>query len=127
MAKESSFGAFVTGFFIGGLIGSGAALLFAPQAGEKTREQVRQKGIEISEQATKATKEARSKAEDKMAEVQVTFEKVSGDLQKRVKELEEQGRTLLAEKQQQIQELTKKVEAQAPAKGITLEDVTAKE
>ena len=127
MAKESSFGAFVTGFFIGGLIGSGAALLFAPQAGEKTREQVRQKGIEISEQATKATKEARSKAEDKMAEVQVKFEKVSGDLQKRVKELEEQGRTLLAEKQQQIQELTKKVEEQAPAKGITLEDVTAKE
>ncbi|HEY89786.1 MAG TPA: YtxH domain-containing protein [Thermoflexia bacterium] len=126
MVKESSFGAFVTGFFIGGLIGSGAALLFAPQAGEKTREQIHQKGIELGEQATKATGEARSKATEKMTEVQVKLEKVTKDLQKRAQELEEQGRVLLAEKQQQIQELTKKVEEQTPAKGITLEDVTAK-
>lgn len=127
MCKENNFGAFVTGFFIGGLIGSGAALLFAPQAGEKTREQIHQKGIELGEQATKATGEARSKTERKIAEAQVKLEKVSKDLQRRAKELEEQGRTLLAEKQKQIQELTKKIEEQAPAKGITLEDVTAKE
>ncbi|MEA3310421.1 MAG: YtxH domain-containing protein [Chloroflexota bacterium] len=127
MSKENSFGAFVTGFFIGGLIGSGAALLFAPQEGGKTREQIRQKGIDIGEQATKATEETRNKAKQKMEEVQVKLDEVSAEIQKRAKELEEQGRVLLEEKQKQVRELTKKVEEQAPSKGITLEEVTAKE
>ena len=35
--QDSDFGAFLAGFFVGGLIGAAVALLIAPQSGEETR------------------------------------------------------------------------------------------
>lgn len=46
MAKDSG-GEFLVGFVIGGLIGAGLALLFAPQPGKETISQLRQKGEEL--------------------------------------------------------------------------------
>lgn len=41
--NESSFGAFLAGFIIGGLVGAAVALILAPQSGEETRTQVAQR------------------------------------------------------------------------------------
>ncbi len=38
--SESSFGAFLAGFIIGGLVGAAVALILAPQSGEEVRSQL---------------------------------------------------------------------------------------
>ena len=38
--KDSGFGSFLAGLFVGGLIGAAIGLLLAPRAGEELREQV---------------------------------------------------------------------------------------
>lgn len=48
MAKDGG-GEFLTGFLIGGLVGAGLALLFAPQPGKETISQLRQKGEELKQ------------------------------------------------------------------------------
>ena len=54
---------FVAGFVVGALVGAAAALLFAPQSGEDTRILIRDKGIELREQADDLSVEARRRAE----------------------------------------------------------------
>ncbi len=47
----SSRGDFFAGLIIGGLIGAGIALLFAPQSGEETRAFLKEKALELKEKA----------------------------------------------------------------------------
>ena len=47
MSDRDEFGAFLVGFVVGGLTGSVAALLFAPQSGEETRALIKDKSIEL--------------------------------------------------------------------------------
>ena len=49
MAGESRCGDFFAGLIIGGFIGAAIALLLAPQRGEETLAQLREKGIELKE------------------------------------------------------------------------------
>ena len=44
--SESSFGAFLAGFIIGGLVGAAVALVLAPQSGEDTRTQLAERSAE---------------------------------------------------------------------------------
>ena len=44
--SESSFGAFLAGFIIGGLVGAAVALILAPQSGEETRTQFTERSAE---------------------------------------------------------------------------------
>lgn len=46
----------VAGLVIGGLAGAGAALLFAPQSGKETRDQIQQKTVELRDQAAEKVK-----------------------------------------------------------------------
>ena len=43
--NDSDFGAFFTGLVVGGLVGAAVALMLAPQSGEETRAQIRQRII----------------------------------------------------------------------------------
>ena len=62
-------GAFFAGFLVGGLIGAGAALLLAPQSGAETREQIREKSIELRDKAEDSLEEARAKVEAVAADI----------------------------------------------------------
>lgn len=44
--SESSLGAFLAGFIIGGLVGAAVALILAPQSGEETRTQFTERSAE---------------------------------------------------------------------------------
>jgi hypothetical protein len=57
--NDSDIGAFFAGFVIGGLVGAAAALVLAPQSGEETRAQIRQKGIELRDQTVETAEETR--------------------------------------------------------------------
>jgi gas vesicle protein len=76
MGTKSSLGSFFSGFLIGGLVSTATALLLAPQSGEETRTQIREKGIELKE-----------KAETSYADLQVKVETAVADLRDRVDEL----------------------------------------
>ncbi len=98
MSQKNEFGAFLMGFFVGALAGTGVALLFAPQSGDETRDQIRQKGIELSDKASHLAEDAREKAEAAMAEARAKMEEATAELQARAKELQEQGKAMLEEK-----------------------------
>ncbi len=58
---ESGWKAFISGFLVGGLIGAGLALLFAPKSGKETREDIKreiEKLIEAGKTKAAAIKEA---------------------------------------------------------------------
>lgn len=76
MSKKDEAASFVTGFLIGGLIGAATALLLAPQSGEDTRTQIREKSIELKE-----------KAEVTYADLQAKIETTTADLRSKVDEL----------------------------------------
>lgn len=87
MGKKEEAGAFFTGFLIGGLIGAATALLLAPQSGEATRTQIRDKSIELKEKAEATYAEAQKKLEATTADLQKKFEELKVDGQKKFEEL----------------------------------------
>lgn len=71
---EKSWKAFVGGFIVGGLIGAGLALLFAPKSGRETREDIKKeidkliaagkaKATAIKEALSREAEELKAKAE----------------------------------------------------------------
>lgn len=53
---------FLVGLLIGGALGAALALLYAPQSGEETREQLKKRGEDLKDGASDAYVKARSKA-----------------------------------------------------------------
>ena len=64
MSDRNVFGVFVIGLVIGGLAGAVAALLFAPQSGEQTRAQIKEKSIELRDRAQQSSQEAMARADE---------------------------------------------------------------
>lgn len=62
--RDSDFGAFLAGFVLGGLAGAATALLLAPQSGEETRMQIRDKSIELKDKAAETAEEYRIRADE---------------------------------------------------------------
>ena len=87
--NNGDFGAFITGFVIGGLVGAAVSLLLAPQSGEEPRTLIREKGIEIKDQVEHTAEEARLKAEQLATEAKTKAE----DLQRRGQVVLEEQKT----------------------------------
>ena len=85
----SETGAFLAGFIIGGLVGAATALILAPQSGEQTCSQIREKGIELRDRAGEMAEDARLRAEEAAVEAR----KRADELERRAKELYEEQRT----------------------------------
>lgn len=86
MAGNGSGGSFVRGLVIGGVVGAAAALLMAPQSGESTRAEIRERGSEIQE-----------KAEATYARMQVQLQSALSDLRARVDALSQKLDEALAQ------------------------------
>ena len=78
MSKEAS--SFFTGFFLGALIGGAAALLMAPQSGEETRTQIREKSVELREKAEATYGDLIKKVEESTQELREKSEELSAKL-----------------------------------------------
>ena len=91
MTTRKDTGNFVLGTLVGGIIGSIAALLMAPQSGEKTQNMFLEKGDSWRQEAEKRMNESREYADDKMIEARNS-----------VAEWLSKGSTLLDEKSQEI-------------------------
>ena len=64
MANHYRGGELLTGVLVGIGVGAAAALLFAPQSGQETREVIRERGLEIKSRAADVGEESRKRAED---------------------------------------------------------------
>ncbi len=90
MADNNDFGAFLSGFVVGGLVGAAVALLLAPQSGEETRAVIRDKSIELRDSAYSQAEvvrgragEAVDQAKTRAGEVMDTAKVKASDIQKR--------------------------------------------
>ena len=107
MSDHDEFGAFLVGFIVGGLTGAVAALLLAPQSGEETRSAIREKSIELTDQAKVEAEKARKQAELYAADVKVKVKDISDKAR-------QQGEELLETAKKKAREI-------APKKGGDLE------
>jgi gas vesicle protein len=90
----------LAGLVIGGLAGAGAMLLLAPQSGEKTRMQIREKGIELRDQAT-------GKLEATWAKVWLAKKQITRDGRRKAKELVHHSQALAVEKFENVSDAAK--------------------
>ena len=120
MAERDDFGAFLVGFLVGGLTGAVVALLFAPQAGEKTRVIIRDKAIELKDKASENVDSAYAQAEAAAAEARARFEELAQITRERADELRQRGQVVLEEQKNKVTEViakTPKSSASEPAEG----------
>jgi gas vesicle protein len=87
----SETGAFLAGFIVGGLVGAAVALILAPQPGERTRAQIREKGIEL-----------RDRAEDLADDARVRAEEAAEEARRRADELQQRGRQVYQEQRTRL-------------------------
>ena len=85
----------LSGLLIGGLIGAGTALLFAPQAGEQTRAAIQNKTMELRDRTTEGVKDAVSQVTHKTRQV-------ASSVLGRGQEYVQQGREVLDEVAQTV-------------------------
>lgn len=55
-------GPLIFSFFLGGLIGAGVALLFAPKSGKETREKIKELAVEAKEKVEDVVEQVKGKA-----------------------------------------------------------------
>ena len=67
-------GGYLAAFAIGALVGTGAALLYAPRSGKETRELLAKKGRDLKGQATDAIDDAKDFVQGKKAEIVAAVE-----------------------------------------------------
>jgi len=94
------------GLLVGSLAGALTMLLLAPQSGEDTRAQIKDKSIELRDRTTEIV-------EDAMAQVRLSRDKLTMGGREKAKELLHQGQTLVAEQLEHVSEA-----AQAGKKAI---------
>ena len=78
MATENNGPSFFTGLLLGTIIGAVLGLLFAPQPGEKTREQLRSRVDEFASLGKSAWEEGKEAASQKGDELKARFEQARG-------------------------------------------------
>jgi gas vesicle protein len=112
---------FFAGFVIGGLVGAAVALILAPQSGEETRAQLREKGIELKTRAGELAVETRQRAEELSEEARKKAEELSADTRKKVERIIADTRVRLEEAIEEGKKAAvgKKEELLAKAKGPT--------
>jgi len=82
MKDNDKLGSFLIGVFIGGLIGSVAALLFAPISGKQLRRKIKDKTEEIVEDAEELYHTGKEKAEELYNEGRKKAASIAQDVKK---------------------------------------------
>jgi len=84
--SESSGTDFLAGFLLGAIAGTALALLFAPQPGEQTRQQLREQSIELRGRAEELSGKAREQAQELSARGRIVLEERVASLEEAVAE-----------------------------------------
>jgi len=90
----------LVGMLIGSLAGAVTMLLLAPQSGKRTRLQIREKGIELRDQAIGVV-------DDVVAQVRLEANKVARDGRRKANHLLHQGQSLVADQIEYVSDAVK--------------------
>lgn len=77
---------FLEGGLVGGLLGVGMALLFAPQSGKRTRVQIQKKGLQVRDRIEETCLELRTDVDDRINEIQDSLELLSSKVEELIGE-----------------------------------------
>jgi gas vesicle protein len=100
MSDRSGGAEFFAGLVIGGLVGATLSLLLAPQSGEETRAQIRDKSLELKGRAEESVLEVRQMVETQLAGLQeqmTTLQEQVSSLQGKIKVPTGRGKQAAAE------------------------------
>jgi gas vesicle protein len=113
MADEQIEG-FVKGIILGGVIGAALGLLFAPQSGRKTREEISGKAKELLtkaekeyEAALKKSGKAYESAVKQLKNLESSAREKAGEMEEKVEELTELGKDALHDTKGQLTKAVK--------------------
>jgi gas vesicle protein len=98
MSDRDDFGAFLIGFVVGGLAGAMAALLLAPQSGEETRALIKEKSIELRDEAVKQADLVSTKATEYAGVAKTKVTEFADGAKTRGKELVDSAKKAVARK-----------------------------
>ncbi len=104
MAERDEFGAFLLGFVVGGLTGAIVSLLLAPQSGEETRTQIRDKAIELKDIVSESAEDAYARAEAAALDARTRAEEWTQIARERAEELQKRGQVVLEEQKARLGE-----------------------
>jgi gas vesicle protein len=105
MANEKQH--FLLGILVGGVAGAIAALLYAPQEGQQTREQMKQKAIDAKQRADDAVGTVKETAQKASAKTKATLDEKKAQVRGAV----EAGRRAAAEKRAELSGQTAEADA----------------
>jgi gas vesicle protein len=88
--QGSNLGSVLAGLLIGAAAGAAAMLLLAPQTGQATRQQIREKGIALRDRTS-------GMVDDAFQQVRSSTNMLVADGRKKAESIKEQGQELLAE------------------------------
>jgi len=88
----------VTGLVIGGLVGAGTMLLFAPQAGQRTRAELQEGVGQLRDKTSETVK-------IKLAQAKTKADQLKTTAQTKAEELQSQGQDLIAKQLDRVSEM----------------------
>ncbi len=115
MSDRDEFGAFLMGFFVGGITGAIASLLLAPQSGMETRTLIKDKAIVLKDKASESLEDAYRLAEEAAAEAQARFEDLAEKTKAKTDEFQKKGTEIIEEQKEKLTRKKAAVEKPAPS------------
>jgi gas vesicle protein len=98
MTGTHNFWGFLGGLLVGGLAGSVAMLLVAPQSGRRTRAKIQQRSIELREQTSEAV-------EDALAQTRHTARQIRASVQDQAEAIQQRGQDVVDEQKERLSTL----------------------
>ena len=93
MAENHGAESFLAGFLIGGVIGAGLALLFAPASGKETREFIRTKATQALDEGKEEIEKVREIIREELVKLAESKDAIIETVQKKVQSLKSSGET----------------------------------
>lgn len=86
---------FITGLLLGGLAGAAAAMLFAPQSGDDTRQMIRNTALDAKVRAQDTLRQAQDQVSSKVEDVQQRVSSMTDDVRSKASRLKDVGSDMM--------------------------------